>query len=685
MNNMSIKKTLLRSSRPDVVRVSSLTGLLLASAMTLPAIAAESTLSNDASQPAAIDLATAALSFSNNFEVKPESPVKAASAPVWSPQTAENEAIAESLPTVAVDDVDSAVNAELATALAIPLESAAPASPVLVTELAERATLVSDTPAATTAAALTATAPRQLAQITEITDLTDVSLNDWADQALQSLVEDYGCIEGYPDATYRGDRFVSRYEFAAGLNACLDTIRFLLGGSGIEADDLATIQRLSDEFATELAEVDGRVDALEADVAELRANQFSTVTKLRGSVFAHVNGGFADDDILTERRFAGNPFAGGRDVQGNPIVQTIDDNPAITFSYYTWINFDSSFTGSDKLTLQFATGDGDSGSNLYTSAGLFNTFGAPFTLQTGTPGGEINKVVIRELSYGFPIGDQVSLEVGPRVNWYRFFDNNRYTFFLTGANSFNSSGGTQVNAVDRGTGAIMVWDIADWADFRVGWLAENTEFLNTSVVSDPSRGLFGGAHTLTAQVGLRPLDDLNLRLLYTRSRLVPNGAGQIGGAVSEPLYGLADDGLGGALDGATADTFLVNFDWTPLDWLGLFGRYSYGSTNLIDNGNDVGDVDAQSFQFGFGFPDLFKEGALGTVSYVIPFDILDGREFLVAGGGDGGTQQELEVSYRYPLSPNIAIMPSFYWIINANNFDDNGNIYLFNLQTQLFF
>ena len=54
-------------------------------------------------------------------------------------------------------------------------------------------------------------------------------------------------------------------------------------------------------------------------------------------------------------------------------------------------------------------------------------------------------------------------------------------------------------------------------------------------------------------------------------------------------------------------------------------------------------------------------------------------------GGDGGTQQEIEVSYRYPLSPNIAIMPSFYWILNANNFEDNSDIYIFNLQTQLFF
>jgi hypothetical protein len=536
--------------------------------------------------------------------------------------------------------------------------------------------------AAPEAAALTATQPVELAQISNISELTDVEPLHWSYQALQSLVEDYACLEGFPDQTFRGDRFMSRYEFAAGLNACLDAIRVLIASNQIDPETLATIQRLSEEFAGELAQLASQVDALEADVAELSANQFSTVAKLRGQVFAHLSGGFADGDILAEGTSA---FSAARDANGDPIVRTIDDNPNMVFSYYTWINLDSSFTGSDKLTLQLVAGDGIAPSNLYVSGGLFNTFGAPFTLQTGTPGGTAGSVYIRELSYGFPVGEKLSVEIGPRVNWYRFFDNNRYTFFLTGANSFNSSGGTQVNAVDRGTGAVAVWDITDWLDLRVGWLAENTEFLTSSTVSDPDLGLFGGAHTLTTQVGLKPFNNFNLRLLYNRSRLVPNGAGQIGGAVSEPLYGFADDGVGGGIDGANADTFLVNFDWTPFDWLGLFGRYSYGSTNLIDNGDDIGEVNAQSFQFGLGFPDLFKEGALGTVSYVIPFDILDGREFMVSGGGDGGTQQEVEVSYRYPLSSNIAIMPSFYWIINANNFDDNPDIFLFNLQTQLFF
>jgi len=56
--------------------------------------------------------------------------------------------------------------------------------------------------------------------VTSVSQLSDVKPTDWAFTALQSLVERYGCIAGYPDRTFRGKQATSRYEFAAGLNAC---------------------------------------------------------------------------------------------------------------------------------------------------------------------------------------------------------------------------------------------------------------------------------------------------------------------------------------------------------------------------------------------------------------------------------------------------------------------------------
>ncbi len=67
-------------------------------------------------------------------------------------------------------------------------------------------------------------APPALAQVTSVNQLSDVKPTDWAFQALQSLIQRYGCIAGYPDGTYRGNRALTRYEFAAGLNACLDKV-----------------------------------------------------------------------------------------------------------------------------------------------------------------------------------------------------------------------------------------------------------------------------------------------------------------------------------------------------------------------------------------------------------------------------------------------------------------------------
>lgn len=217
----------------------------------------------------------------------------------------------------------------------------------------------------------------ELAQVTTIEELNDVSPTDWAYQALQSLVEDYACIEGFPNQTYRGNTFMTRYEFAAGLNKCLDAIRFLII-DGVDEGTLATIQRLQEEFAAELATLRGRVDALEAETAELRAQQFSTTTKLRGQV---------DGNLVV-------PF--GEIGDG-------DDNAA--FIVRSRMNFDTSITGDDRLRVRLQAGDDDAdllpaGGNLANSSGT-GSVGA---------GGEVTSnldVVLDDVYYSFGVGDNL--------------------------------------------------------------------------------------------------------------------------------------------------------------------------------------------------------------------------------------------------------------------------------------
>lgn len=517
-------------------------------------------------------------------------------------------------------------------------------------------------------------------QVTSVSQLSDVQPTDWAFSALQSLVERYGCIAGYPDGTYRGNRALTRYEFAAGVNACLDQINQLIA-AGTEnfakREDLIVLQRLQEEFAAELATLRGRVDVLEARASELEANQFSTTTKLSMLMGFNLTGATAGSRVKVERIDPNDSLsAAGRDANGRPIVTEVKDDPNSTFSHFSVITFNTSFNGQDKLVTSLAVGNGDSPANQFASAGLYNTAGVP-TFDITTAAGD-NKVELLELYYSFPVNDALEVSVGPRLIWSLNFDQNAFTSLIgIGAGSYNSYGNGIFNDLSRGAGGIVLWQMNDQFKLNLGYMA------NVPGAADPTLGLFENTRSFTAELIYSPSKNANVRLIYDRSHLLPNDDGQID---SRPIKGVADDGFGGKLEWAKADTFGVNFDWRLSQNFGIFGRYTYNTTRLEPAGNGRGGrVNAQAFQFGLGFPDLGKEGAMGALSVVIPYDILSGRQFLVSGGGDGGIQYDIEATYYFPMTDHVALVPSFYLIKNANNFSSNPTIYVGSLRMQFSF
>ena len=106
--------------------------------------------------------------------------------------------------------------------------------------------------------------PSQVPQ-SQLAQNQDVFPGDWAYEALQNLSQNYGCLTGYPDDTFRGDRVLTRYEFAAGLVACIQSMERRI----LEDEDLATreewqeIQRLLQETSSKLDLQETRVEALE--------------------------------------------------------------------------------------------------------------------------------------------------------------------------------------------------------------------------------------------------------------------------------------------------------------------------------------------------------------------------------------------------------------------------------------
>lgn len=187
-----------------------------------------------------------------------------------------------------------------------------------------------------------------LGQVTSVAEFVDVKPTDWAFLALQSLVERYGCIAGLPTnpPTYQGRRAVTRYEFAAGLNACLDRINELIATAvenRVTKEDMKLVQRLQEEFAAELALLRGRVDTLEARTATLEAQQFSTTTKLSGQIILGVQGAFGANHQAVVRGVA-------QGTRGNVLDAT-------TLGYRVNVTFNTSFTGKDLLTTNLQMDD----------------------------------------------------------------------------------------------------------------------------------------------------------------------------------------------------------------------------------------------------------------------------------------------------------------------------------------
>jgi len=119
--------------------------------------------------------------------------------------------------------------------------------------------------------------------------LVDVPQGHWAEDAVQKLV-DLGCVEGYPDGTFKGDRPMTRYEYAMVVKRCMDVIdkkyctvdkcsaQTAPGGKDFtpDLDELKdTLKKLAAEFKDELAALKVQVDDQGRRITDLetRMNQ----------------------------------------------------------------------------------------------------------------------------------------------------------------------------------------------------------------------------------------------------------------------------------------------------------------------------------------------------------------------------------------------------------------------------
>ncbi|KYC39959.1 S-layer protein [Scytonema hofmannii PCC 7110] len=501
-------------------------------------------------------------------------------------------------------------------------------------------------------------------RVTSVSQLRDVQPTDWAFQALQSLVERYGVIAGYPDGTFRGNRAMTRYEFAAGLNAALARIDELIAASTadlVSRDDLATLQRLQQEFSSELATLRGRVDALEAKTAEIEANQFSTTTKLTGQVVIGLNAGGFDGDRIIDPR--------------DQVLATENPNP--TISYRAGIDFNTSFFGNDLLLIRIDTG---SGTTINTGSGpvrgiddaagfLEPTFGSVLDFSVEPPND--TDIALARVSYTFQPFKDFRVSIGPDIRTTDYIDRNSYAYlsfrdFSTQAFTnnyllFPISGPSSGAAIDwkpsGGAFSVRALYAASGASQPGNLNLENAgdvlrgtaSFIPLLYPISPNRnfgdaGIFGDTYQGTFELEYAPSRKFALRLQYS------------GGEVLDNRY----------------DVFGANFELALSSKFAIFGRYGYGN---YDN-TFVGDIKPNYWMAGVAFPDLFTRGALAGIAA--------GQPFIANEIGDS-TQTNFEAFYNFPISYNIQVTPLVQVITNPSNQESNGTIVTGTLRTVLSF
>lgn len=476
-----------------------------------------------------------------------------------------------------------------------------------------------------------------MGQVTSVSQLSDVQPTDWAFQALQSLVERYGCIAGYPDGTYRGNRAMTRYEFAAGLNACLDRITELIAASTadlVTRDDLAILQRLQEEFAAELAALTGRVDTLEARTAELEANQFSTTTKLKGEAIFQFGDAFGGE-------------INGHDVDVNTFL-----------GYRLRLVFDTSFTGKDRLRTRVQA------VALPNLADNTDTLMSRMGISGSTGGWELD-----DLTYHFPLGDRTRVWFG--ANSLDLDD------IGSPVTPFNSSGGASISRFGQrnpviyrgpeGAGAGIQLGLSDSFGLNLGYLAGDSASPNEGA------GLFNGPYSAIAQIIIEPSSNITFGFEYVRKYW---GDGQVNVTAStgserarRPFGNVA----------TTADNAAFEFNWAISDSFELGGWFGATWARTAEAGS--GDATILNGAVTLAFPDLFKEGSLGGIIVGLPPKLTD----IDNGSKDPDTSWHIEAFYRFQLSDNISITPGLFVITNPDHNSNNDTVWVTVLRTQFRF
>ncbi|HBE16497.1 MAG TPA: hypothetical protein DDW51_02500 [Cyanobacteria bacterium UBA11367] len=468
-----------------------------------------------------------------------------------------------------------------------------------------------------------------LEQLTSVSQLRDVQPSDWAYQALRSLVERYGAMIGYSDRTFRGNRPLTRYEFAAALLQVMDGIQLQIarGKKAPPPPELQVLEKLTEEFVLELSLVRGDVDAMTAEIGELELTQFSTTTKLAGEAIVGVTGIVSGDENIGDTTILG---------------------------HRTRLNLETSFTGKDLLATQLQ------------AEGL-----ASLSNRTQTPEGELaftgdsdSNLKIDKIFYSFPLSNRTQINIAASGMEADDFVNTINPYLdgdgASGAISRFATRQPIYNLV-KGTGVGVTHTLNDKLEVSLAYLAGDGDNPNSGA------GLFNGAYSALAQVVFQPNHSTTLGLTYVNAynRDLETGSSNAN-LFAELGLPVTTNSLG------IAAAVEINPQITIGGWMG------YTAAKVMDRG----DANIWNWAVTLSFPDLGKKGNLAGIIIGMEPKVTQSDDNLEnLGIEDESTSLHLEAFYQHHLTDNIAITPGIIWLTAPNHNNHNHDIIIGTIRT----
>ena len=366
------------------------------------------------------------------------------------------------------------------------------------------------------------------------------------------------------------------------------------------------------EVSEDIANLNGRVDGLEAKQNNFEAASFSDTTVLGGSAVFVIGGVDNADKVMSDNKES---------------VQTM----------YTYtMDLNSSFTGDDNLYVRLRTGNGKvNGGAFYEKTAFYHT---------DTYSGGVDTLAVDKIWYTTPIGnsEKWTATIGPKIENY-YMNAAPVSIYRPGFHKAFKLGSLS---------AVMGASTAQ--GFGVKYVADNGFAASSAIVSTggaTTRGLFTEADG----------SKWDTMLAYTQDQYhVSLTLSQQDNDWSSYSYYATSSVVANTTTNADATAYAARAYWRPLESGTATPEVSIGYDVISYDGNATGEVkEASSYFVGLGWSDMFTDSDYIGIGFGQPLKSTE----TVGGGtaGDDALSPFLwELTYSFKPNDSITVIPTVF-------------------------